>query len=143
MDSIYASQGQPRLPLASEAELQAAADAGLLEETHFLDLKRELKPGKGENRESARDLASFAVDSGTVIVGVEEGEDSPVLVPRALDGLAERIEQIATMIPDPPLSVICRSIPSTEDPAKGVRRRARTREPGRSPHGRRALPGTG
>jgi hypothetical protein len=58
----------------SEADLGEAASQGLLEETHYLELKREIPAGKSENRELARDLASLAVDGGTLIVGVAEDE---------------------------------------------------------------------
>jgi hypothetical protein len=49
----------------SEADLAEAVSLGLLEETHYLELKREIPAGKGANRELARDLASLAVDGGT------------------------------------------------------------------------------
>jgi hypothetical protein len=108
------------MPLTSEAQILEAIDQGLIEESHFLDLKKEMKPGKGENKETARDLAQFAVDGGTVIVGIQELDDGSLLaVPQRLHGLPERIEQIASMIPDPPLAVIARPIPTAADPEVG------------------------
>lgn len=50
MQSIYLSAPSPRVPLRSESAIQAAAEGGLLAESHFLELRREVKPGKGENR---------------------------------------------------------------------------------------------
>lgn len=45
----------------------------MLTETRFLELKRELKPNVGDNnRETARDVAQFALDGGTVLFGMKE-----------------------------------------------------------------------
>ena len=55
---------------------QAAVDNAVLEENHFLDLKREVKIGKAQNKETARDLAQFALDGGTVITGAESATDA-------------------------------------------------------------------
>lgn len=54
---------RPRSPLRLQ---------GLLDETHTLEIKREIAAGSGANKELARDLASFAIDGGTYIVGVDE-----------------------------------------------------------------------
>lgn len=121
MESIYLSGANPRWSPTSEADLAAAAHAGLLEETHYLDLKRELGSGKSNNKEHARDLASFAIDGGTILVGVQEEKSSGELslVPQPLGGLRERVESVARTIPDPPLSIIARVIPATADPETG------------------------
>jgi hypothetical protein len=121
MDCIYLSSQSPRWTPSSEADLDAAIRQGLLEETHYLDIKREISSGKGANKELARDLASFAVDGGTYIVGIDEDKQthSVQLSPQPLAGLAERIEQVARMIPDPPLAVLCRSIPSNRVSSAG------------------------
>jgi hypothetical protein len=120
VDSVYLSSDQPRLRLASEADVQAAVAHQLLEENHFLDLKREVSSGKPQNKETARDLAQFAIDGGTVVVGLKEHDDGSVeMVPQALNGLAERIEQIARTNCDPPLAVISRSISTAADPKVG------------------------
>lgn len=118
--AVYLSAMTPRWTPTTEADLREALAAGLLEETHYLELKSEVPPGKGSNKELARDLAQFAVDGGTLIVGVEEHDDAPpTLAPVALAGLPERIEQVARSIPDPPLAVSCQPIPSDADPALG------------------------
>lgn len=112
MTAIYLNQTTPRWMPTTEEAIRDAADAGLLEETHFLELKSDLKPGPAANKELARDLAQFAIDGGTLLVGVAETpEGPPTLSPIAdVDGLCERIEQVARSIPDPPLSVVCTRI---------------------------------
>lgn len=119
--SVYLSPRSPRWAPRSEADLDDALQQGLLEETHYLDLKRELSAGKSANKELARDLTSFAVDSGTYIIGIGEDKQTQTfeLSPQPLAGLAERIEQVARTVPDPPLAVLCRSIPSSQDPSRG------------------------
>lgn len=98
----------------SETALQEALQSGLLDKSHALELKRTLGTGKSANKELARDLAQFGIDGGTVIFGVDEGSDGepPSLTPVSLDGLAERIEQVARTIPDPPLPVSFKTIES-------------------------------
>lgn len=118
--TVHLSSGQPRWHPASEDDLARAAAIGLLEETHYLDLKRELKSGTGANKELARDLAQFAIDGGTLLIGVAEHQDAPPsLAPVDLDGLSERIEQIARAVPDPPLPVRTSTLASRVDPARG------------------------
>jgi hypothetical protein len=74
-------------------------------ETHVLELKRELPPGSDSaNKELARDLASLAIDGGLLIIGVDEDKDYAV-TPVPLDGLAERVEQVAGSRIDEPLPV--------------------------------------
>jgi hypothetical protein len=78
------------------AEVQTAIDNGLLEESHFLDLKRELSSAQSATRDIAKDIAAFAIDGGLILIGVDEGP--PVTInPIPLDGLAERVEQIGLM----------------------------------------------
>jgi hypothetical protein len=105
----------------TEAEMSEAADQGLLEEGHHLDVKREIPAGSRANRELARDLASFAVDGGTLIVGIGEDAEagSFTLMPQPMSGLAERIELVARTVPDPPLAVLSSLIRSEADPSLG------------------------
>lgn len=120
MTSIYLSASQPRWMPKSEADLQAALGEGLIGESHYLDLK-EVPSSKGANKESARDMASFAIDGGTLIVGIAEDKTNRVftLAPQPLKGLAEKMESIARSIPDPPLNVVTQEIESSADPAEG------------------------
>lgn len=86
------------------AEVETAIDNGLAEENHFLDLKRELTDGAGATREIAKDIAAFAIDSGFILIAVDEGP--PVsITPVPLGGLAERVEQIGLMAVRHPVSV--------------------------------------
>ncbi|HWU05540.1 MAG TPA: ATP-binding protein [Streptomyces sp.] len=113
MTSIYLSSDNPRWVPRSEEDLQAAIDGGLFEENHHLDLKK--APGtKSDNRELARDLASFAIDGGTLVIGVQENKESRTfeLSPQPLNGLPEKIESVARTIPDPPLTVTTEEITS-------------------------------
>ncbi|MGX4695382.1 AlbA family DNA-binding domain-containing protein [Streptomyces sp. JNUCC 63] len=104
----------------TEADLQAAIDGGLFEESHHLDLKK-APHSKGDNKELARDLASFAVDGGTLIIGVQENKESRTfkLAPQPLNGLPEKVESVAWTIPDPPLSIITEEISSAADDGTG------------------------
>lgn len=105
MDTFYSDQA-PRYRFDTEQALQAAVDSELLEEGHYLEIKREIKPKKQGNDELARDVASLAVDGGMMIVGLEEIEPGIfALAPQSLAGLPERIEQIARSIPDPPVGI--------------------------------------
>lgn len=120
MTSMYLSSDTPRWEPRTEADIRNVVDGGLLSESSRLDAKQELHT-KGDNKELARDLASFAIDGGTLIVGV--GEDKQQrrfsLAPQHLDGLAEKIDQVARTIPDPPLNVVTVEIPTANDPAAG------------------------
>ena len=73
------------------------------------------------NKELARDLAQFAVDGGTLVIGVAEhaGGQPATLAPVFLKGLAERIELIVRTVPDPPLAISCHVIKSATDPELG------------------------
>ncbi len=101
-----ASRWQPR----SESDLIAAIEARVLEETHHLEVKREL----GSNKELARDLASFAIDGGALLVGVDEDKEARrwIPAPMPLAGLSERVELVARHSIDPPLNVMPRVIPA-------------------------------
>lgn len=98
----------------------AIAEGNLLENT-YLDVKRETGDTDGARRETAADLASFAIHGGAILVGVAEDRPSRALSlsPIRLAGAAEKIEQIAANRVDPPLFVRVRDIPSGEDPALG------------------------
>lgn len=105
---------------ATEEELAAALHDGRLDEGPHLDFKRELPAGRRSNVELARDLAMFANDGGTIVFGVAEPDTGRfVLAPLALQGLRERIEQVATSRLDPPLHVTVRTIATEADPTTG------------------------
>ena len=110
-----------RHPPRSAAELKAwLGDADRPEEDHHLDFKAQLNDGRKENIELARDLAQFALDGGTLLVGVREEEEGPhTPTPVTLKDLRERVESVASARVDPPLGVRCHSIPEADDPTTG------------------------
>jgi hypothetical protein len=117
MTPIYLSPDIPRWVPRSEADIQAGIDQGILSETHYLDLK-EMPATKGDNKEAARDLASFAIDSGTLIYGIAEDKVNRTFIraPQSLNGLAEKIENIAlSSLMDPPLRIRSEEIPTDAD----------------------------
>ncbi len=103
------------------ADVEAAIEGGALAERHWLDVKRELGAGDSAKKELARDLASFANDGGALLYGVEEPTSGQFVVsPTALDGLSERIDQVARTRSDPPLYVLCHPLASPDAPGRGV-----------------------
>jgi hypothetical protein len=73
------------------------AAGGLLDESHWVDLKQELPAGKRtHNTELAQDLASLAVDGGLLVVGVEDHDSRAGKVCGVeLARLADRVDQVA------------------------------------------------
>jgi hypothetical protein len=104
-----------------EIELQDALDQRLFKERHTLDFKGALPPGKGTNKELAKDLAQFAIDGGVLVIGVDDNDKTipPKLTPVDLNGLKERVDQVARSIPDPPMLVRTDAIFIPGDRAKG------------------------
>ena len=110
-----------RQPPRSAAELKAwLLDADRPEEDHHLDFKAQLNPGQKENIELARDLAQFALDGGSLLVGVREEKEGPhTPTPVPLDSLRDRVESVASARVDPPLSIRCHPIPDEDDLTTG------------------------
>lgn len=103
----------------TEDELRTAAVNGVLEEAHHVELKRQLNSGPAANKELARDLASFAIDGGLVLFGVDEATTPPSLYPIPTSGVPERIEQVALMNADPPLVVRTTIVAADSRPGEG------------------------
>ncbi|PXX60402.1 hypothetical protein DFR70_110244 [Nocardia tenerifensis] len=103
----------------TEDELRRAVADGLLEETHTLDIKRELERGKSANKKLGCDIAAFSLDGGIIVIGVDEDTDPPCMWPVELDGLAERIENIAATLVREPVHVRTTAIPAHGQPGKG------------------------
>ena len=80
---------RPALP-HDEDDLRDAFFDGRLDEHAWCELKRELPPkSKASNLELARDLASLAVDGGSVYIGVDEdAPEGEPLLPQPLMGSA-------------------------------------------------------
>src|SRR4051794_23218332 len=106
--TIGASEGTATVPTMRRPEdaaaVFAAAEAGEIAESPYLDVKRELDSA---NRESAKDLASFAIDGGALLIGLDEDKENRRFTPPpvVLDALAEKLEQIAQNRIDPPLPI--------------------------------------
>jgi hypothetical protein len=77
--------------LDTEDRLREMLDHGLLTERHTVEFKAKLDQGRGANKEHARDLAQSGPDGGVLVVGVDDGQ----LTPMELAGQHERIDQIA------------------------------------------------
>lgn len=101
----------------TEAEIRAALEARDVSESKVLDMKAVIGDKDSQRKETAKDLAPFAVDGGALLIGVVEHKDTRTFeaVPIALHELIERIEQIAANRVDPPLVVRPREIPSSEE----------------------------
>jgi hypothetical protein len=86
-----------------------------------VDFKRELSRGSGANKEHARDMAQFAIDGGVLVVGVDDNDKTrpPQLTPVDLDGLPERVDQIARSLVDEPLHVRIQVLEAAGQPGKG------------------------
>lgn len=99
-----------------------AAAGGLLDETHWVELKQDLPPAnKGANTELARDLASLAVDGGLFVVGVEDKSAHAGTVTGAnLTGLAQRVDAVARSRIDPPLALRAHEFEDPTRPGYGV-----------------------
>jgi hypothetical protein len=116
MDSTLRGRWEPE----AEVDLLRAFNEGMLEERSWCDLKRKVENTKNGNKELARDLASFAIDGGTLIIGLDEAEPGGnPLHPVVLAGLPERVEQIALNRIDPPLVVSCTLVKSEADKSTG------------------------
>jgi hypothetical protein len=105
--SIYLGPTAKRWTPTTWHDIQAAAGGGQIDESHWVELKREIPTTRGSNVELARDLASLAVDGGLLIVGVDEDDlgRAAAVVGTDLAGLAERVDSIARSRIDPPLVV--------------------------------------
>jgi hypothetical protein len=106
---------------SDEAALRAAFEQGLLDERNWCDLKKLVGTTRGASADLAKDLASFAVDGGTILIGLDETapEGNP-FHPVELTGLAERIEQISHTRIHPPLLIDCTPVPAGDHAAPGT-----------------------
>jgi hypothetical protein len=118
--SFYVGPGKSRLHADTWAQVVAAAAAGVLDETAWVELKETVPASnKTNNLELARDLASLSVDGGVLVVGVTDKTKEVVGVTDA-DSLRDRVIQIATGRIYPPLYVDVATVVNPADPDKTV-----------------------
>jgi hypothetical protein len=103
------------------SDVVEAAAGGLLDESHWVDLKQELPAGKRtHNTELAQDLASLAVDGGLLVVGIEDHDSRAGKVCGVeLARLADRVDQVARDKVRPSLVVRSREVPDPDRPGQG------------------------
>jgi hypothetical protein len=95
--SAYLGPQKGRWTPAAWSDVVEAAAGGLLDESHWVDLKQELPAGKRtHNTELAQDMASLAVDGGLLVVGIEDHDSRAGKVCGVeLARLADRFDQVA------------------------------------------------
>jgi hypothetical protein len=105
----------------TEVEVNSLLEAGLLTESRSLDLKASLASSAHANKELAKDLASFSLEGGALLIGIREEKEtrSFALAPIDLVGLAERVDQVATSRIEPALTVRSIEIPCEANPGTG------------------------
>ena len=105
----------------SEDDLLLAIAEGTLTESASLDVKAETGSTDSSRRETAKDLASFAIDGGALLIGIAEDKNARAfsLAPIPLKDVVEKLEQIAANRIDPPLHVRVREIPTDDDAERG------------------------
>lgn len=105
--SFYLGPRASRLLAETWDEVVAAAAAGVLDETQWVELKQAVPPAsRSANLELAKDLASLSVDGGVLVIGVSDADGKAgQVVGTDLTGLQSRIPQVATGRVSPPLSL--------------------------------------
>lgn len=102
------------------SDILAAAAGGLLDESRWVDLKRELKPGRPGNNDLAVDLAAMSLEGGLLLYGVVDHESrAGQVVGVELAGLADRVDQVARMKVHPAVQVRSVEIPDPDRPGWG------------------------
>lgn len=103
-------------PPRSEDEILAALATADVAESNRLDMKLMIGDKDSARRETAKDLASFAVDGGALLIGIREDKEARSFHPAPIDlrAAVERVEQIAANRVDPPLVVRPREIVSNQ-----------------------------
>jgi hypothetical protein len=119
--SAYLGPEKGRWTPNAWSDVVEAAAGGLLDESHWVDLKQELPAGKRtHNTELAQDLASLAVDGGLLVVGIEDHNSRAGKV-RAVElaKLADRVDQVARDKVRPSLVVRSHEVPDPNRPGWG------------------------
>lgn len=104
--SLFLGPGIARWTPNTWADIEAAATTGILDETHWVELKEAIGASKPANLELAKDLASLAVDGGMLVIGIQDDKGKAgAVVGTELTGLGDRIDQVARDRVHPPLVV--------------------------------------
>lgn len=119
--SAYLGPEKGRWTPDAWSDVVEAAAGGLLDESHWVDLKQELPAGKRtHNTELAQDLASLAVDGGLLVVGIEDHNSRAGKVRGVeLAKLADRVDQVARDKVRPSLVVRSHEVPDPDRPGWG------------------------
>ena len=120
--SFYLGPRKPRLKAETWDDMVSAAAAGVLDETHWVELKEAVPPSsKPANLELAKDLASLSVDGGVLVVGIVDAKGAAGdVVGTELAGLETRIAQVASGRVSPPLPVTIDVITKPDEADRGV-----------------------
>jgi hypothetical protein len=101
-------------------DAQDAAASGLLDESRWVDLKRELKAGRLGNNDLAVDVAAMSLEGGLLLYGITDHESrAGEVVGVELAGMADRVDQVARMKVHPPVIVRSVEIPDPDRPGWG------------------------
>jgi hypothetical protein len=119
--SAYLGPEKGRWTPAQWSDVVEAATGGLLDESHWVDLKQELPTGaRTHNAELAKDLASLAVDGGLLLIGIEDHNSYAGNVRGVeLAGLADRVDQVARDRVRPSLVIRSHEISDPDRPGWG------------------------
>lgn len=119
--TAYLGPDKGRWRPATWSDVVEAAAGGLLDESHWVDLKQEVPVGKATvNTDLAKDLASLAVDGGLLVIGIEDHHSHAGAVRGVeLPGLADRVDQIARDKVRPSLVVRSVEVPDPDRPGHG------------------------
>jgi hypothetical protein len=119
--SAYLGPEKGRWTPTAWSDVVEAAAGGLLDESHWVDLKQELPAGKRtHNTELAQDLASLAVDGGLLVIGVEDHDSrAGKMCGVELARLADRVDQVARDKVRPSLVVRSHEVHDPDRPGRG------------------------
>jgi hypothetical protein len=134
--SAYLGPGKGRWTPTQWSDVVEAAAGGLLDESHWVDLKQELPTGnRTHNTELAKDLASLAVDGGLLLIGIEDHNSYAGAVRGVeLARLADRVDQVARDRVRPSLVVRSHEICDPDRPGWGCLLIHQNRSPRRARH---------
>ena len=83
-------------------ELRSFIDNGVARESRRIEFKSEIPNTRSGNRTLARQLAAFAIEGGSIVIGVaEEADNQFTVTPVSFAGLRERVEQVAQSVIQP------------------------------------------